>query len=113
MAASDVLLLPSYREGFPVSVLEGAACGVPSVAYRIYGVLDTIVDGETGVLVEVGQTAELVSAMKSLVLDKELRLRLGRQAQERAMRDFSNEKVTKAWLDFYLERLNKSSVGYQ
>lgn len=113
MAASDVLLLPSYREGFPVSVLEGAACGVPSVAYRIYGVLDTIVDGETGVLVDVGQTDDLVSAMKSLVLDKELRLRLGRQAQERAMRDFSNEKVTKAWLDFYLERLSKSNVGCQ
>jgi glycosyltransferase involved in cell wall biosynthesis len=106
MAAADVLLLPSYREGFPSTILESAACEVPTIAYRIYGVLDAIIDGETGVLVEIGQPDNLACAMKSLVLDIELRLRLGQKARERAVRDFSSEKVTKAWLDFYLGHIS-------
>jgi glycosyltransferase involved in cell wall biosynthesis len=107
MVAADILLLPSYREGFGSVIIEGAACGIPAIAYRIDGVIDAIVDGSSGLLVEVGQPEAFAAAMKRLALDKELRLLLGKQAQDRAVRDFSSEKVTDAWLGFYRSHLNQ------
>jgi glycosyltransferase involved in cell wall biosynthesis len=108
MVAADILLLPSYREGFGSVIIEGAACGIPAIAYRIDGVIDAISDGSSGLLVEVGRPEAFATAMKRLALDKELRLRLGKQAWERAVRDFSSERVTNAWLEFYRSQLNKN-----
>jgi glycosyltransferase involved in cell wall biosynthesis len=105
MVASDVLLLPSYREGFPSTILEGAACGLPTISYRIYGVIDAIVEGDTGLLVDLGETAALAYAMRSLVLNVELRLSLGSKARERAVRDFSSENVSNAWVEFYIKNV--------
>ncbi len=107
MAAADVLVLPSYREGFGSVLIEGAACGIPSIAYCIDGVIDAVVDGSTGLLVELGEISAFASSMKQLALDGELRSRLGMQARERAIRDFSSDKVTSAWLEFYSSQLNK------
>jgi glycosyltransferase involved in cell wall biosynthesis len=107
MAAADVFLLPSYREGFGSALIEGAACGIPAIAYRIDGVIDAVADGSSGLLVEVGQPTAFASAMKQLALDRELRLRLGHQARERAVHDFSSERVTNAWLEFYRSQMNK------
>ncbi len=106
MIAADVLLLPSYREGFGSVVIEGAACGIPTIAYRIDGVIDAIADGCSGLLVELGDTSAFVAVMRQLAFDRELRLRLGNQARERAVRDFSSEIVTNAWLEFYRSHLN-------
>ena len=107
MVAADVLLLPSHREGFPSTILEAAACGLPTIAFRIYGVLGAVVEDDTGLLVELGQTAALASAMKSLALNEVLRLRLGNKARERTIRDFSSDKVSAAWLDFYINNIFK------
>ena len=79
MMAADVLLLPSYREGFGSVIIEGAACGLPAIAYRIDGVIDAIVDGSSGLLVEVGQPRAFAAAMMRMVLDKQLRLLLGKK----------------------------------
>jgi glycosyltransferase involved in cell wall biosynthesis len=105
MSAADVLLLPSYREGFGSVIIEGAACGIPTIAYRIDGVIDAVVDGDSGLLVEVGQLTDFASAMNQLVLDTEWRLRLGIQARKRAIKEFDSKILTKAWLDFYLSQL--------
>ncbi len=106
MAAANVLLLPSYREGFGSVVIEGAACGIPTIAYRIDGVIDAVADGSSGLLVELGETSAFAYAMKQLALDRELCARLGNQARERAVRDFSSERVTNAWLAFYHSQLH-------
>jgi glycosyltransferase involved in cell wall biosynthesis len=108
MVAADILLLPSYREGFGSVIIEGAACGIPAIAYSIDGVIDAISDGSSGLLVEVGRPEAFATAMKRLALDKELCMRLGKQARERAVREFSSERVTNAWLEFYRSQLHKN-----
>jgi glycosyltransferase involved in cell wall biosynthesis len=104
MAAADVYCLPSYREGFGTSVIEAAACGVPAIASRIYGVVDAVVEGETGVLHPPRDVAALAALMATLAGDRVLRERLGAAARERALRDFPAERVTQALLALY-ERL--------
>jgi glycosyltransferase involved in cell wall biosynthesis len=105
MASADILLLPSYREGFGSVIIEAAACEVPAIAYRIDGVVDAIEDGRTGILVDVGDVRLFASAMKRLTIDESLRARLGRQARFRAQQQFNSESVTAAWIDFYLKVL--------
>jgi glycosyltransferase involved in cell wall biosynthesis len=71
------------------------------VGSRIYGVTDAIVDGETGLLHEPGNAADIAAKLLPVVTDPQLRLQLGTRARERALRDFSQETVTGALLDFY------------
>lgn len=101
MAGADVIVLPSYREGFGSVVIEAAACGIPCIASRIDGIVDAVVDGQTGLLVEAGNVTDLASVMSSLCENRELRKKLGLAARERATEQFSSEAVTAEWARFY------------
>jgi len=105
MAAADVFVLPSYREGFGSTVIEAAACGLPAIASRIYGLTDAVVDGVTGFLVAPRDPAALAQRMRELAGDAGLRQRLGVAARERALRDFSQAALTRATLEYYEARL--------
>ena len=105
MAPADFLVLPSYREGFGMVIVEAAACGIPSVAYRIDGVTDAVQDGETGVLVAKGNIDLLLSAMTQMLDDQVFRCELGSKALLRVRRDFSDTAVTAAWMGFYEREL--------
>jgi len=105
MCAADVLLLPSYREGFGSVIIEAAACHLPTIAYRIDGVVDAVIDGKTGLLVNLGNVEELMDRMELLLSNLTLRVSLGGSAKERAHRFFSSNSVTQAWLDFYANTL--------
>lgn len=105
IAASDVLCLPSYREGFGVVIIEAAATGVPAIGSRIYGITDAILEGETGLLFEAGDVQQLAQSMRTLAGDASLRARMGRMARERALRDFPQEKLTAALLAHYRQLL--------
>lgn len=101
MAAADILVLPSYREGFGSVVIEAAACAVPTVAYRIDGIVDAVVPDETGILVELGNIPAFGAAMAKLVQHAALRHTLGHQALARVRREFSSAAVTAEWVSFY------------
>jgi glycosyltransferase involved in cell wall biosynthesis len=107
MAASDFFVLPSHREGFGLTVIEAASCGVPSIGSSIYGLTDAIVDGQTGFLVPVGDVDALTEAMVRLASDTDLRIRLGKQASDRVVRDFQMKFLTDALTGYY-ERLLSS-----
>jgi glycosyltransferase involved in cell wall biosynthesis len=101
MASADVLVLPSYREGFGSVIIEAAACAIPTVAYRIDGVIDAVVEDRTGVLVEVGDIEALAAAMLDVSLDWDGRQRLGREARDRVLKEFSSAIVTAEWVALY------------
>lgn len=109
LAGSDVLCLPSYREGFGSVILEAAACGVPSIGSRIYGITDAIEDGVTGLLHPPGDTGALARHMERLVRDPALRGALGARARETARRDFPAAAITGALVEFYAGVLGGSS----
>jgi glycosyltransferase involved in cell wall biosynthesis len=104
LAISDVLVLPSYREGFPNVVLEAAALGLPAIGTDIVGMRDTIVHEQTGLLVEVRSVSALAGAMRRLVDDDEMRLRLGAAAEQRAEL-FSSELLAEHTLSEYHHQL--------
>ena len=105
MAAADIFVLPSYREGFGSVIIEAAACGIPSIAYRIDGVVDAVLDGHTGILVPERDVDALALAMRSLAVEDQRRSVLGRQARIRAVEEYSSTRVTAAWLGFYAREL--------
>jgi glycosyltransferase involved in cell wall biosynthesis len=108
LAAAEILCLPSYREGFGVVIIEAAACGVPAVASRIYGITDAVVEGETGLLHEPGNVGELAGLLGRLAADPASRERLGRAARQRAERDFSEDRIIGAVLDLYEQAFGQS-----
>lgn len=108
MAAADVFVLPSYREGFGSVVIEAAACGIPTIAYRIDGLVDAIVENHTGCFVAVGNVKELSQMMERLGSDPEVLRNLGKAARQRAFNDFSSSTVSAAWLALYCSVLNQS-----
>jgi O-antigen biosynthesis protein WbqP len=106
MTAADVLVLPSYREGFGTVLIEAAACSLPTVAYKIDGVVDAVEDGRTGLLCEVGNIAALSKCMHALLIDNDYRIQLGNYGYKQVQERFSSAAITQTWFDFYLQLSN-------
>jgi glycosyltransferase involved in cell wall biosynthesis len=111
MASADLLCVPSYREGFGSVIIEAAACEVPSLASRIYGVTDAVMEEATGILHVPGNVPEIARWMRRASQDPAWRIALGRSARARAELVFSKETVTAALLKYYREILGSEAQG--
>jgi glycosyltransferase involved in cell wall biosynthesis len=100
----DVLVLMSLREGFPNVVLEAAALEVPSIVSNATGCIDSVIDGQTGLIVPVGNLDGLSNAIKKLSTDAELRAKLGINARNWVTKEFDQEIVFKNLVDYIMKR---------
>jgi len=77
LSTVDILVLPSYIEGMPMTILEAMSFGIPVVSTRVGGVPDIVIDGETGFLIEPGNLEQLHNKLSILAQDYALRRKLG------------------------------------
>jgi len=105
LAITDIFVLPSYREGTPVTVLEAMAMGLPVVATDVPGCREAVVHGETGFLVPPRDVEQLTWAIQRLVEDPELRQRMGRAGRARVVQHFAVERIVEQYLELYAEIL--------
>ena len=102
MRHSDVFVLSSLYEGLPLVLLEAISLGLPIVSTDCnYGPNEVIETGENGLLVPVADPEKLASAILKLIQDKELRLKMGERAEERA-HHFSQDRMVSGYEEVFL-----------
>lgn len=86
---ADVLLFPTFREGFGLCVAEAMACGLPVVSTRCSAIPELVDEGRGGFLLPPGDVDGMARALNRLLVDASLRADMGAYNRERALRDFS------------------------
>jgi glycosyltransferase involved in cell wall biosynthesis len=99
-SAHAVVCVPWY-EPFGLVPLEAMACGVPVVASAVGGMLDSVADGVTGLLVPPRDPAALARALAVLLDDEVLRSRLGRAGRQRVLQRYTWDRVAAATAEVY------------
>lgn len=107
MTSACLHVLPSYFEGLPMSILETMARGIPNVATRIASIPEVIVNGENGILVEPGDIAALVDAIRKLIENSELRRSLSYRARETVETRFSFDITRRELQKIYAQTVEK------
>jgi len=107
LAASDIFCLPSYREGFGSVAIEAGAMNLPSVATTVTGLVDAIVDGETGLLVPPKNVEALVKALETMIVSPEMRQRMGAAARARAVNKFDAKIVNQTVVNEYFRLMRQ------
>lgn len=98
-AAMDIFLFPSYREGFGNVSIEASAMEIPVITYDVTGCKDAVQNDVSGFIVPFRDYNAVVSRLKELSDNEDLRLRLGRQGRQRVMEYFTNEIVANNFID--------------
>jgi len=109
-AMADVVVLPSHREGLPTVVLEAQAAGKPVVGASATGIVDLIIDGETGLLFPAGDVAALAEALSRMITDKALASELGHAGQERVKHEFQQQQIWEGLYREYVGLLDSKNV---
>ena len=99
--ATDICILPTFREGLSQVALEAGAAGVPIVSTRVCGVVDPVVDGTTGILVEPRDAAALAGAICQLAASPAMRTEMGRAGVDYVHSNFSALRVNREWMAEY------------
>lgn len=89
LAATDVFVLPSHREGMPVSLMEAMSCGVAVITTDVRGCREVVVPGESGTVVPPDDAPALTEALRKLAADRDEQARLGAAARARIAGGYS------------------------
>jgi glycosyltransferase involved in cell wall biosynthesis len=113
--AMDLMVLPSWREGFPNAVLEAAATEIPVVTTLCTGSRDSVVPEVTGLLIPPGHPEAISEAVLKLLLNPERRLHMGAAARRWVLEHYSSERVLGLLTDYYktlMEEAPRQPGGY-
>jgi len=107
IAQADCIVLPSYREGTPRSLLEAASMAKPIITTDTAGCRDVVVNGETGFLCRPRDAGDLACKMKMMLsLTQEAREAMGRKGRERILREFDEKIIIEKYLKTIIEDIN-------
>lgn len=101
--ALDVFMLPSISEGLPICLLEAMSIGLPCIASRVGGVEEVLKDGETGITVSANNIDDFPQALKRIINNRELGLKLGSAARSYVMDYFQPVHYVNKVIDRYRE----------
>lgn len=100
---ADCFVMPSYREGFPNTVMEAGAMGLPSIVTDINGSREIIIEGENGFIVPIKDSKALYDAMERMLTDNVTREQMASKARNLIMSRFEKNFVQQCQIDFYKE----------
>lgn len=103
LAKVDVVVLPSYREGLPRSLLEAASMAKPIIAADTPGCREVVAHGVNGLLVPVKEVNALAHAMVKMIQHPEMRACMGKLGREKVRQQFEQKHVTEIILNAYVE----------
>jgi len=101
LSGLDIFMLTSSFEGLPLTVLEAMHLGIPIVSYDVGGVSEAVIDDETGFIIKNRDTGLFIEAVKSLVANKRLRKNLGKNAETRARKRFTEQRMAEEYQEVY------------
>jgi glycosyltransferase involved in cell wall biosynthesis len=117
MKSFDCFVLSSHWEGFPLVVLEAMAASLPVVATRVMGTPEAVCDGETGILVPIGDINAMAEAVERIISDSSLARAFGRAARLRAENMFPYSKmisrIETLYEDVYRSHQRKSGGSHE
>jgi glycosyltransferase involved in cell wall biosynthesis len=105
---AHIAVLPSHREGMPLSLLEAAACGRPLIATDVPGCRDVARPGVNALLVPLDDSQALADAIERLALDGELRRKFGHASRELVEREFASARIGHDVVSLYRQLLERA-----
>lgn len=101
LQVADVLCLPSYREGFGTSVIEGSLLELPIICSDTYGLKETIIENKTGLRHPVKDVESIYKQMKKFAVNVELRIEMGKEGRKYVLENFKASQISEKWLEYY------------
>lgn len=99
---SDIIVLPSYNEGLPLSLIEGMAMGKPLISTDIAGIPELIENEINGLLITPGRVDELTLSLSKLIDSKELRIQMGQKGRKLFQEKFTQKMTSKELIKIFL-----------
>lgn len=101
LQVADVFVIPTWREGFGMSIIEAQGLGLPVITSDAYGVVDASVEGATGLRCKVGNVESLFERMVEYQNNHTMRSEHGAAGRKRVEELYDNKVVTQAWVEYY------------
>jgi glycosyltransferase involved in cell wall biosynthesis len=98
---STIVVLPSYREGFPKVLMEAAACGKPVITTNVPGCRDAVINNFTGKIIPKKNSVLLALTIKNLLSDKNKMRTMSKNARKHAEKNFDVNKIIQMHLEIY------------